>query len=196
MLVVPAGSPIRSAKELDGKVVGGITVGALDELAVRSWLDANGGDSKTVKVIEIAPSAMVAALEEGGLAAALIPEPQLSAAGNRIRPLGPAYDAVAKTMMISVWYTTYDYATKHPTEVRRSLDAMSQTSGWAAANREKAADILEKWTKIRVPRIRTMNATRLDAGLIQPICDAAWKYKMIDAPMNARDFIWTGKAPA
>jgi NitT/TauT family transport system substrate-binding protein len=190
LLVVPANSPIRTAKDLNGKVVGGITVGAMDQLAIWAWLDRNGGDSTTVKVVEVPPSSMVAAMEEGRLAAALIPDPQLTAAGNRIRSLGKAYDAIAPTMMISIWFATIDWATKNPASVQKFHDAMAQTAVWAQANPDKAAVILEKWTKIKVPRIHTFNGTRLDAALIQPIYDDAWKYKMIDAPVDAKTYFW------
>jgi NitT/TauT family transport system substrate-binding protein len=195
-LVVPASSTIRSAKDLEGKVVGGMTVGAMDELGIRAWIDQNGGDAKTVKVIEIAASAMVDAMDQGRLAAALVPEPQLTAAGNRVRRLGYAYDAIAKEIMISVYFTTYSWAQRHPDESRKFREALIQTAAWSAANREKAADILEKYTKIRIPRIRSTAATRLDPALIQPVVDAAWKYRMIDAPMEAKDWIWNGRVPA
>jgi NitT/TauT family transport system substrate-binding protein len=196
MLVVPASSPVRTAKDLEGKIIGGMTLGAMDELGIRAWIDQNGGDSKTVKVIEITASSMVEALDQGRLAAALVPEPQLSAAGDRVRRLGAAYDAVAKRMIISIWFTSYTWAQQHPVESRKFREALMETAIWTAANREKAADILEKWTKIRVPRIRILAASRLDPALLQPICDKAWQYKMIDAPEHAKDWIWNGKVPA
>ena len=137
---------------------------------------------------------MVEAMEQGRLAAALLPDPQLSSAGNRVRSIGKAYDAISKTFLLSVWYSTIDWATKNPASVRKFFDAMTQASTWAAANPEKAAVVLEKWTKVKVPAIRTHSATKLDAALIQPICDNAFKYKMIDAPIDAKAFIWTGRA--
>jgi ABC-type nitrate/sulfonate/bicarbonate transport system substrate-binding protein len=194
VMAVPTGSPIRNAHDLNGKIVGGITVGALDQLAIWAWIDQNGGDSTTVKVIEISPSAMVDALEQNRIAAALVPEPQLSNAGSRIRSIGKAYDAISKSFMISAWFTTNEFAAKNPAGVRRFFEAMTQASAWAADNRERAAVILEKWTKVKVPKIRSTSARRLDPALIQPICDVAFKYKMIETPMDARQFIWTGRA--
>ncbi len=195
-LVVLPNSPVRGGKDLDGATIGGITVGAMDELAIRSWIDQNGGDSRTVKVIEVPSSSMVAAMEQGRLNAALLPEPQLTAAGNRVRQIGRGYDAIAKTLMISVWFTTYTWAQNHPDEQKKFYDAMTQTAVWAASNRVRAAQILEKWTKIQVPEIHTLSARRYDPALIQPICDAALRYKMIETPMNAKDFFWNGKVPA
>jgi NitT/TauT family transport system substrate-binding protein len=194
LLVVPANSPIHSARDLNGKTIGGIGVGALDNLAIVSWIDQNGGDSTTVKVLETSPSTMVDAMEQGRIAAAVLGEPQLSAAGNRIRTLGKAYDAIAKTFMLSVWFTTIEWATKNPGTAKRFTNALEQAATWSAANPERAAVSLEKWTKIKIPRVRTRSAPRLEAGLIQPICDLALKYKMIDKPMDAREFIWNGRA--
>lgn len=190
LMTVAASSPIRTAKELTGKIIGGITVGGLDQLSIWAWLDRNGGDSTSVKVVEVPTSEMSAALEQGRIAAALLPEPQLSAAGERVHGIGKAYDAVAKTFMISIWFTSNDWATKNPEGVRKFFDAMTQASQWAAANPDKAAPILEKWSKTKVTPFRSHSGLRLDPALIQPICDAAWKYKMIGAPMSARTFIW------
>lgn len=194
LLVVPAASPIRTAKELNGKIVGGLTVGGMDQLAIMSWIDENGGDSSTVKVVEISPSSMVDALEQGRITAALLPDPQLSAAGSRVRSVGKAYDAIAKTFMAGVWYCTTDFATKNPAAIKQFATAMAQAGVWAEANPERAAAILEKWTKTKVPRIRTHYTQRFDAALLQPICDRAYKYKMIETPMDAKTFIWAPKA--
>jgi ABC-type nitrate/sulfonate/bicarbonate transport system substrate-binding protein len=193
VMVVAASSPVRNARELRGQTVGATTVGNLDHLSILAWLDQSGVDSSSVKVVEISPAAMTDALEQGRLFAALLPEPNLGAAGNRVRIIGKPYDAVAKTFMTSVWFTTNDFATKNPQSVRKFFDGMTQASAWAGNNRERAAVVLEKWTKVKVARIRMVSARRLDPALIQPICDQAFKYKMIDAPMDAREFIWSGR---
>jgi NitT/TauT family transport system substrate-binding protein len=189
-LVVAAASSVRTARELNGKTVGGGTVGALDQLAAFSWIDQNGGDSSTIKMIEIPLPSTAEALEQNRVAAAMMPEPYLSGAGNRIRLLGKAYDAVAKAFMLNVWFTTVDFATRNPLAVRKFFDAMTQASAWAAAHREQAAIVIEKWTKIKVPKIQATSARRLDPALLQPICDQAYKYKMIETSMDAREFIW------
>ena len=194
LLVVPPASPIQSAKDLNGKVIGGLTIGAMDQLSIWSWVDQNGGDSSTVKVVEISPNEMVDAMEQGRIAAALLPDPQLSAAGSRVRSLGKPYDAIAKTFLASVWYTTRDWASQNPLSVRKFVQAMAEAATWAGANPEKAAVSLEKWTRVKEARIRTHYGTKLDPALIQPICDQAYKYKMIDAPIEAQAFIWNGRA--
>ena len=52
----------------------------LDEIAVDSWLDKNGGDSKNVKYTEFPQNAMAEAVAAGRVDAAQIGDPALSAA--------------------------------------------------------------------------------------------------------------------
>jgi NitT/TauT family transport system substrate-binding protein len=191
MTVAPT-SPYRTTKDLNGKVIGGITVGALDQLAANAWMDQNGGDSKSIQFIEISLSTMADALEQGRIAAAVMQDPQLTAALPRVRIIGKPYDAIARRFMISVWFTTNDFAAKNPVAVKKFGEAIAAGAQWGNANPERAAASIEKWTKIQEATVTSIAGDKLDPSLIQPICDAALKYHMIDAPMNARDFIWQG----
>ena len=105
-MVVLRDGPIRTAKDLNGRVVGGQSIGSTAQLAILAWIDKNGGDAGTVKYVEIPPSATVEALEAGRIFAAAIQDPQLSAAGNRVRILGRAYESIAKTYMLTAWFAT------------------------------------------------------------------------------------------
>ena len=73
---------------------------------------------------------------------------------------------------------------------------MRQTAQWAnkPANAKQSAAILEKYTKIHVsPSMkRTIYAERLNTADIQPLVDAAAKYKSIKNTFPAADLIATG----
>ena len=84
MRVAAPYSPVRVAKDLVGKTVGVYTLKQLNELSLDVWLSQGGVDVSQVKVVEISPGAMVAALGRGQVEAALISEPTLSAA---LRPM-------------------------------------------------------------------------------------------------------------
>jgi ABC-type nitrate/sulfonate/bicarbonate transport system substrate-binding protein len=53
LCVVAANSPIVSPKDLNGKVVAGASVGGQDQLSLSALVDKSGGDSSTVKFIEM-----------------------------------------------------------------------------------------------------------------------------------------------
>ena len=75
MVVVALNSTIASGKDLTGKTVGGISLGGLDELAMRAYIDKGGGDWTTTKFVEVPPSAMAEALAQGRVVAAVLPRP-------------------------------------------------------------------------------------------------------------------------
>jgi NitT/TauT family transport system substrate-binding protein len=194
LMVTAPNNPARSAKDLNGKIVAGVSLKGLDDMVAHAWIDQNGGDSTTIKYVELPPAEMVAALERGTVDAVLLPEPALSAGRSRVRILGKAYDAVAKQFLISGWFASPEWAAKNPAVVKAFAEAVAESAQWANANREKAAAILEKYTKIEVDpgaaHVRITFAQSLDPTLIQPVIDAGARYKIIAKPYPAADMMW------
>src|SRR5665213_10814 len=61
--------PVRSGRDLNGKTVGSVSLGDTMAASIQAWIDQNGGDSKTVKIVEVPASAVVQMLEEGRVSA-------------------------------------------------------------------------------------------------------------------------------
>src|SRR5580700_245596 len=64
-LVVPATSPLQTAKDLKGKVIAVTAINGITHTVAEAWLDQNGGDSSQAKFVEIPLAAMPAALQAG-----------------------------------------------------------------------------------------------------------------------------------
>jgi NitT/TauT family transport system substrate-binding protein len=194
MLVVGPNSPIRVAKDLNGKTIAGTAVTSVDTIAAFAWIDAHGGDSSTVKFVELPQGAMGDAVASGRIEAATISEPALgdAVAGGKVRNLGYAYGALGKRVMISGIFSTEEWANKHPDAIRRLREATNAAAAWAVRNPEPAAAILLKYMKLSIPRAYEYHARTLDPALIQPVLDGALRYKFIKAPMDAREIIWKG----
>jgi NitT/TauT family transport system substrate-binding protein len=195
-LVVAAGSPIRSAKDLTGKTVGINGIGNISEYGPRAWIDRSGGDSTSVKFLELAFSEMPAALAAGRIDAAWLTEPYLASAKKNGRVLADAFDAIAKEFLIGGWFTTSQWAKDHPDAVARFAAVIRETAAWANKNPAKTADILVKYTKIDpatvATTVRSHYAERLTPSLMQPVIDVSAKYGKF-APFPAADLIY---APA
>ena len=192
MLAVSRDSPIRTVADLNGKTIGGISVGGFEQLAISSFVDRNGGDSTTLKWLQVTPSAMVAALEQNRIAAVDLPEPELSAQADRIRTLGNTFTGVAPRFLEGAWFTTNDWLAKNKDTARRFAGALVASGQWAMANPEAAATVLGKYVGFKEPRAKMHYANRLDPALVQPICDVAAKYKML-LPMKAAELVWDGR---
>lgn len=196
ILAVKKSSPYHDAKDLNGKTIAVNGIGNIVHIATRQWLDKNGGDSATVKFVELSLTTMVPALEAGRVdAAALdaIGDPTLGKADDPLRRIGSAYDAVALSFAPSVWFTTVSWAEKNPALLKKVVSIMNESAVWANAHHHESAAILAKFTQRPVEQIdgavRATYGEKLTPELIQPDIDVAAKYGVISAKFSARDMI-------
>ncbi len=194
-LMVAAASPIHSAKDLDGKVLCTPGLGTLAEFAPRAWIDANGGDSATLKVIEVPFSAIDAALASGRCDAGYVTEPYYTPAKRDARALAWTLDAVSKDYLAAGWFTTTGWAREHTDAVRRFSAAMRDAAAWANRKPPSVTEILVKELKadpaIIASEVRDVFAERLTPALLQPNIDVAARYLKFP-PFPAGELIYAG----
>lgn len=133
-LVVLPRSPITTAKDLTGKIVAVPGLATLAEYSPRAWIDQAGGDSASVKFIELPFAAMPGALSAGRIDTAYLSGPFLATIENQIRVLDYTHDAAAKRFLQSACFTTPRWANAHPGLVRRFAAAIAETAAWANHN--------------------------------------------------------------
>jgi NitT/TauT family transport system substrate-binding protein len=192
-LCVDAQSPVRQAKDLEGKAVAVVTLVGLGTSATKAWLVQNGADLAKVRFIEMVQSEMQPALGRGLVAAAVIVEPFFTSVRTAIRVLGKPYDAIAKEFLICQWIATRDWLTRNAAGARRLVAAIYETARWANAHHDESLPILAKYNKLDLERVRGMQragyATTVDASLIQPVVDVGVRYKTIDRPIDVASII-------
>lgn len=182
VLVVGRNSTLKTGRDFTGKTVAVPGLGTGAEYAVHAWIDKTGGDSTTVKYIELTYSAMPAALEAGRIDAAHVAEPFVAEAKAAGRVLTSADNAMGSEYLRTVWFASKDWAARNPDAVARFAAAMKETATWAnnRANYPKSAEILEKWAKIDPVLAGTMTRARygevLSAALMQTEVDTTAKY--------------------
>jgi NitT/TauT family transport system substrate-binding protein len=193
-VIVTPNSPIRTAKDLDGKTVALPAVHSLGSTAISKWMDANGGDSASVKYVEIPFPAIPAALDAGRIDAAFEVEPFFSAATKRDRILTDAYSSIGKHFLLSVWVAQSDWAKAHPSLVGRFAAVIHDASVWANKNQTQSGQILAKYTKIDPAVVAAMArghyAEQLSASIMQPGIDASAKYNNFN-DFPAAELIYT-----
>jgi ABC-type nitrate/sulfonate/bicarbonate transport system substrate-binding protein len=135
---------------------------------------------------------MVPALNRGDIAAAFIAEPVLTGVKKDVRLLSNAFDAVAKSFLISTCFTTRAWVTENPALTKRLVQALDEIARWANTHHDDTAVVLSKGSRIPLEVVRTMTRVRygnLETRLVQPVLDVAAKYKAIEKPLNAADLI-------
>jgi NitT/TauT family transport system substrate-binding protein len=198
VLAVGKNSPLKTARDLNGKTVGLSTLKDLQQASVMKWTDANGGDSSTLRFIEIPVPEMGPALAAGRVDAATILEPSYTYAKSDIRVLGKCYDAIATRLMICTHFGSNDWLAKNSGTVTAFVHAMRKAADWTNKNPRASAAILAGLTKIPVDVVDRMNRVSfgevLDVATIQPVIDATAEYKFLPKTFPVSEMLWTGHA--
>ena len=193
-LVVANDGP-HTARELTGKV---ISVAGLQDttwLSARAWIDKNGGDSTAVRFIEVPGSSVLSALEEGRITAGTMSEPYVTqnVKSGKARLLAVTLEAIAPQWLIAVYMSTTDFVAKNRDVVVRFQKAMAQSAAYCNTHQADTVPMMAQFTGLD-PAIlsqvtRAYDPPHLDPRDIQPIINAAAKYKLIEKPFDARELI-------
>jgi hypothetical protein len=76
-LVVLKDSQLKPGKDFNGKTLGVSSLVDARVISIKAWIDANGGDSRTLKFIEVPASAVLAAVSAGRIDATAVSNTQL-----------------------------------------------------------------------------------------------------------------------
>jgi NitT/TauT family transport system substrate-binding protein len=197
-LVLPAASTVRVARDLNGKTIAATALHSLQVTAVRAWMDHHGGDSSTVRFVEIPFPAMPAALEAARVDAAWITEPYLTMAKKSGRVMAYGFDDIAKHFLITAWCATPQWAQAHPDLLTSFARVMHDTAIWANTHPDESATILVKQLKFTSGSVATLArvhfAESLTPALMQPVIDVSATYDGFSA-FPAEQLIYTASAP-
>jgi NitT/TauT family transport system substrate-binding protein len=188
-------SPLQRGRDLNGKTIGTPGLGDIISVATLAWIDQNGGDSKSVRVIEIGSGAALPILEQGRADAVSINEPFVSQAlaTGKVRALGaplsviaPRYQAGAFAAMEPVVRQNLDLMTRFARAVHEAgvycNEHLPETVELLASYSGIAPDVLRKMS-------RTIDPEYVEAANLQPLIDVLAKYGTLEHGFRAEEVI-------
>ncbi len=194
VLVVAKKSPIRAARDLEGKTCSATALKDITQIAPTAWMQRNGADPSKTRFVEIPFAEVPAALERGTIDAGMLAEPWLSAAnGTTVRVLAPVYSEIAPIFMLSPWFSTADFYRQNTDLVQRFTRTIYDSARWSNSHHSETAAILAKYGKFDVAVLGHMNraifATSLDPAQLQPVLTMMYKFGAIDKPLQANTIL-------
>ncbi|MGW6788977.1 ABC transporter substrate-binding protein [Streptomyces chartreusis] len=175
-LMVKKDSPVKSAKELEGRKVAINTLKNINETAVRQAVRQAGGDPDKVELVEMAFDQMPAALDQGQIDAACVVEPATatirSQGGREIA--SPLID-VAPELTVAMYFTSTQYAQQHPDVVKKFQDATAESLAYAEAHPDEARQIVTTYTKIPASVLEQVVLPKWPAEANRPSIEALMK---------------------
>jgi len=195
VLLVRKDSPIRTGADLNGKIIASPALHDFLAITTLAWIDAHGGDSKTVRQIELPLDATATALMTGRIDAAAMSEPRVSdllKSGNA-RALGKPYDVVGNKFLISAFFAQSEAINADKDAFGRLARAHHDANVFANAHPDVTAPWLADFAHLDPVTVgtgqRAYMAESLNVADIQVVIDAAARYKVIEQSFDARDMI-------
>ena len=200
VITVAADSPIKTGADLNGRIAACAALNDLNQLAISAWADKNGGDSKTIKFVEVPVSAAAAALADHRIDVCTLLEPQLTAAveSGKVRVLTPGFNAIAERFCIGLFFTTPDWAAKHADALKKWVRVTYEAGTYTNGHHAETAPMMSEVTKIPLPLFQKMARAECgtlassDPAMLQPLIDAAAKYKQIPHAFPAKEMYFSG----
>jgi NitT/TauT family transport system substrate-binding protein len=200
-ILVKKDSPIKTAQDLVGKTIGMNTLGNLNELAAKAWLDREGVDPSKVKMVELGTPLTVPPLVQGRVAASTANEPAITTALAKgdVRILADDPFAVfGDEPFLAGWMSTGKWLDANPRTAAAFAEAMQKSIAWVKANPDDANALLTEKTGIPAAvvgkMVKSVDKPEITPEDLQPYIDGAKKYGLMDTTFDASELIW--KAPA
>jgi NitT/TauT family transport system substrate-binding protein len=188
-------SPIKSAKDLEGKTVAVNTLNNIVHLMAMAWIDKHGASSSKVKFVEVPFPQMEAALVGGKLDAVSIHEPFATAAlqKGQIRVLAYPWGDVLPKFLIASWFASEKWIAKNKPMVQAFVRAINRGVDTIHADPEGSRAAMVKWAGLNPDLAGKIGLPLFEKGIsekeVQATIDLTQKYKLISRPFKARDVI-------
>jgi NitT/TauT family transport system substrate-binding protein len=188
-------SPVHTGRDLNGQTLPSPALKDYFWMSLRAWIDHTGGDSSTVKFIELPVGADLAALESGRVAVVALANPMLASvlATGKVRVLGRPNAAIGNRFLLTAWFATESLIAQKQDALVKFASILHQATVYTQAHQAEAATVTAPFWGIDAALIAAMprkpEADALEAKDVQPLIDVALRYGVIDKPLQAETMI-------
>lgn len=194
-MLVTRDSPIRKARDLNGKTIGTQSLQDLNSVAMRAWIDKNGGNSGTIHVLEVPSASAVAALTSHRIDAMALSEPLLTMAldTGKLRVLAKPQGAIAQRFQAQAFVSTTDFVAQHSDAMVRFARAMHESAIYNNSHLTQTIPMISAFSAVPADviahTVRSIDGEYVAPQFIQPLIDFAAKYGMIPHTFPAQEII-------
>jgi NitT/TauT family transport system substrate-binding protein len=149
-IMVPEDSPIQRPEQLQGRSVAMNTVGNINELVMRAYLDGAGVEPDAYELLEVPFPDQPAALEAGRVDAALPTEPFVTVAqddGARVIEATP-FRAIGSHPFVAAFFTTDEWLGENPNTAAAFRRAVNKATVYWNDHPDERAKIISRYTQV------------------------------------------------
>lgn len=193
---VAVDSPVKSAKDLEGKTAATNTLRNIIHVAGLHWIDKNGGDSSKVKWVELPFPQMAPALVNKQIDAFVAVEPFVtvpSKVNKQTRVLGYPLGGIAPRLLIAAYFCSEAWIEKNVDTVKAFIAALNRGIDAHNANLQEAKTTIAKYTGLKPEFLKEMALPAFERKILesdlQSMLDVAFRYKLIERKFPVREVI-------
>ncbi len=190
-IVVAADSGITDAAGLNGRMLGVPGIGGLLDVVARKWVDANGGDSSTLNVVEFALPQSADVLRGGQMDAIATLDPFLTRAveSSGAVHIGNYTDVITPGSAAGVLTTTAEWAEANPDTIAGMQRALDEAAAFIQTNPDAARAAIAHYTTLPPPVIAGIAFPNLSDLHLTPASFGFWQelaqeQGLISAPID------------
>jgi NitT/TauT family transport system substrate-binding protein len=164
------GDPLKTGKDLEGKVVAVNALRDVQWMFVQAWVKATGGDPAKVQIVEVPLPAMVAALKEKRVDACLALDPfmTIGLADPDVELLDWALSRVYAGGPVGFFAVAPQLVETRPNDIRAFVRAYKRGATWLNANQDKDAyvNLIAGFTSMNIDLVRKIKPPPAHADII------------------------------
>jgi NitT/TauT family transport system substrate-binding protein len=197
-LVVPADSPIASVRDLVGRRIAVNTLKNVNDIVIKSNLQSQRADISDLKLTEMPFSAMLPALAQGRVDAAMLIEPFVTIAQSQgARVLLRPYVGAKPNLAIGTYSATEGYIREHPGVVKAFQEAAARTASYITDNPDEYREALPTITKLDPALASKVNipvwSSRMDMDSLRFFADRMVRYGLVTTAPDVAAAVYTAR---
>jgi NitT/TauT family transport system substrate-binding protein len=190
-LMVPRGSPIHSAGQLRGRRVAVNTLGNVNELVLRAYLERAGAQPDAAELLEVPFPDQPAALDAHRVDAALPTEPfvtMAARAGARVVDDQP-FTVIGAKPFVAAFFAKSEWLREHPDTAAAFRRAIDRATRYWNDHPEERAALVARYTKVPVELARRITyglpSTRIPPRDVQRLIELSHRYGLLPKTFDA-----------
>jgi NitT/TauT family transport system substrate-binding protein len=194
-IFVAKDSPIRNAKDLEGRTFAVTGLHDLLALAIKAWLASQGADGSKIQYVELAQAQMLPALQQRRVDAIGSFEPfaTAAAASGDARAIATPYDAIASQFNVTLWFAYGPWIAGHRETAARFVQVMREATAYSNAHLTDLVPIVASYTgmtnDVVSHALKNKTAPTALPSQLQPLIDSAAKFGELNASFPAKDLL-------
>jgi threonine dehydrogenase-like Zn-dependent dehydrogenase/ABC-type nitrate/sulfonate/bicarbonate transport system substrate-binding protein len=194
-IMVPEDSPIQRPEQLRGRSVAMNTVGNINELVMRAYLDGAGVEPDAYELLEVPFPDQPAALDAGRVDAALPTEPFVTVAeedGARVLEAKP-FRAIGSHPFVAAFFATDRWLGENPNTAAAFRRAVNKATAYWNDHPDERAEIISRYTRVPAAVAEKIALgeprTEISQGDLQRQIELSHKYGLIPKTFDAAEVL-------